>query len=327
MKRVFDIPPTKPAPEPSFFGGKGASIVDALKAQQDASLLIPTIQSPPVPESKEIGPQSLQLQTITIAASQKYPVQLKGDFIYIEGFSWAIAGPVYNNYPLTATLQMRTDTLQTPIVVSEAHRDYKFPAPYNFIEFENKSTLYAVTVQFWSGFGDIRRDRNAAVKLTWSQALYVGAPLVISKDHFLTAGPIRFDAITSQYVQSSIILSASISKSLTTTVPPPTSLWLFSAQVPNVTVNQPFDCSITTLGIPGCAMIGKIDFTTWTTGDNAVSLTYFSEVTNVSLPIFSNQSVNLNPFQFPLYAYLVTTANYNSPGADLWDLSLEINFA
>lgn len=326
MKRVFDISP-KAAPEPSFFGGKGASIVDALAAQQAAATLIPTIQSPPVPESKEIGPQSLNFQTITIAAGQKYPVQLKGDFIYIEGFSWAITGPVYNNYPLTATLQMRTDTLQTPIGVSEAHRDYKFPAPYNFIEFENKSTLYAVTVQFWSGFGDIRRDRNAAVKLTWTQGLYVGAALTISKDHFLCSGPLRFDAVTSQYVQSAIVLSASISKSLTTTPPPPTSLWLFSALVPNVNVNQAFDCSITTLGIPGWALIGKIDFTTWTTGDNTVSLTYFSEVTGLNIPIFSNQSVNLNPFQFPLYGYLVTTQNYNSPGADLWDVSLEINFA
>jgi len=329
MKPNFDLNP-KPAPSPSFFGGKGASLVDSLKAQQIASASIGTIQSPSVPTDAQIGPQSLNFQTITIAAGQRYPVQLKGDYFYLEGFTFDAS----NDDP---TLQgswnggvtLRTDTMQTPITLIEAYREVRFPTPYNFIEFVN-STNYTVRLTFYSGFGATRRDRNWSRNWIFGQASTIsGVPVNVPKNHSLTTGPIVLYNSTSPRIQNSKIIEATVTRTYNNTQPNPNmSLWLFATQVNAITLGQSFVYDPTVSG-PTLALntLGKIDFPTSSTGDT--NSNYFSSfVTGLNLPIFSDYlTTTFNNPRFNIWAYLIANDVYQSNGFEFWNISLVTEYA
>lgn len=331
MKPVFDISP-KPAPEPVFYGGKGAGIAAALKQQQADSAAVPVIVSPPPPTTKDIGPQSLNYQRLTIPASgpgkvTKYPVQVKGDFIYIEGITYAT-----DDAALTASLignvTLITDTLQTPVLISEAYREIRFPVPYNYIEITNGS-YYNVTLTVWTGFGMVRRDRNANKTRLSQVATPNNFGGVVAKNHHLT-GKMTFWAATSVLVQSAMIRSAQLTSVFNNGNHTwDMSLWLFAKPPPDVFSNDPFLYYTLNYG-RAANVLGKIDFANPSTGDtNSDSATSFQQ--NLSIPIFSDQAEqypsNLNE-RFTIYGYVITNANYTSaPFPEQWEVDLFVEYS
>ena len=320
MKPNFDLNP-KPAPAPSFIGGKGSSLVDALKAQQDASALIPTIQSPPPPTLNDIGPRSLNYQTIIVPAQKSYPVQIKGDFVYIEGIQYNGVGGFWQ-YSEIKTLSLRTDTLQTSIFLSEAYREIRFPTPYSYIEFINDVNA-PVTITFWSGFGGTRRDRNNAVKTTHTTTQQTVA-LAIPKNHFLCDGPIQFLEPVSHFVSSSILLSSVVTLYNGTGTMPDCSLWLFAENPGIVTGGDPFIYNPSIISPP----IGKITLRNAVSGHaGSNAATVFSD--NLNIPVWTGTAGAFSGGYFlsQIWGYLVSDVNYTSTISDQWDTTLAVRYS
>ena len=332
MKPNFD-----PTPAPRITGqlqpagGKAVALNDALRQQAQASAGIASIPSPSVPTQKEIGPQTLNFQTITIPAGKAYPVLIKGDFVYIEGFTFLTDRPGVSD-----TVGFRTDTMQSPVLLTESYREIQFPQPYNYIEFVNNNTTnYPVTVSFWAGFGRVRRDRNAKKSFSYFSTTIFGAiPTIVAANYYICNGPLVFSYATSPYVQSAKIITATCSK--TSNVAGSTtwnvSLWLFSRDPSllgaNLNYNQPFNYDIYTfVGYQAAGVLGKIDFAPPVTG-TAPSLSASVFVSNLNIPIFSDVGIpQLNRTNFPIYGVLVSNAAYADPMYDVWEVSLAIEYS
>lgn len=322
MKPNFDLNPKPQTPSTPFLGGKGTGISEALKQQQAQSLSVPVIVSPPPPSLKEIGPQSLNFQTIVVNANQKYPVQIKGDFVYVEGLQFTGVGGFWQ-YSENHTVELRTDTLQTPITIAEAYREIRFPAPYSYVEFINNVNA-PVTITFWSGFGGTRRDRNNAVKTTRNTAILRNA-IAINKGHFLVDGPIEFTNGVSHFVSSSILLSSIITLNSSRGTMPDCSLWLFAENPGIVAAGQPFSYSFSFATPP----IGKITLRNFDTGDVATSTsaTVFSD--NLNIPVWSGDATTISGSYYlnEIWGYLVSDVNYTSTTLDYWDLTLSVRYS
>lgn len=323
MKPVFTTP-TKPAPEPVFYGGKGAGIAAALKQQQSDSAKVGVITSPPVATDSQIGPQSLFFQTIVVPAQRKYPVQVKGNFVYIEGIAYTGANGMWQ-YPEVNGLTFRTDTMQTQIQLWEAYREFSFPTPFSYIEFINNTNAPA-TITFWSGFGGVRRDRNLSPHFTWSGAAN-GAAVNVDKNHVLVDSPFKFFVPVSRYVQNSVLTSVKVV--VNTTTPPDAALWLFSAytNAPVFAAGAAFTYNQSVLPAevqPLCT----VPLTAPVTGDPATSATSIFYANGLSIPIFSTETDATNPMpEYVVAGYLVSGANYVPKAAEVWLVTLGVQFA
>lgn len=323
MKPTFDLTP-KPAPSPVFYGGKGAGIADALKRQQEAAANVAVIRSPSVPTDAQIGPQSLFYQTITVPQQKKYPVQVKGDFVYVEGIAYTGANGMWQ-YPEVNGLSFKTDTLLTPIQLWEAYREYRFPAPFNYVEFVN-NTNAPVTITFWSGFGGIRRDRNLSPHFTWTGALNVGA-VAVAKNHCLVDGPFKFLVPVSRYVQNGVLTYVKVQ--VTAKTPPDAMLWLFSSytNAPVIAAGAAFNFD------PGLVpadvqLLACIPLTNDFSGDPAGSTASVFFSTGLSIPIFSTETDSTNPVtEYVISGYLVSSSNYVPTAAEGWYPTLGVQFA
>lgn len=322
MKPVFELP--KPPARP-FQTGKEASFSDSVGRQLQASLMLPSIQSPSIPTSSDIGPQGLSFQTIAIGPGQKYPVQVKGNYLYVEGITWQTDDPSRNT-GIFGNVTVRPDTVQSTIPLYEAYREIRWPQPFNFLEFFNEDLSVTVYVTLWIGFGAIRRDRGLTRTYTEGQFSYFGAPTVVSKNHVLGSMPIRFVQATSRSVQTAKIVAATLTKTLGAGTPlPNTSLWLFAKSLPGQAFNSPFLYNIWSYGNTTNAL-GKIDFTTSVTGDVG-SLNTSSFVNGLEIPIYSDSfEILAGKPVFLIYGIVVSNDNYNHSGFELWDCTLVVEY-
>jgi hypothetical protein len=320
MKPVFQVPQ---APAASFQTGKESSFSESLGRQLQASLLLPSIQSPNVPVSADIGPQGLSFQTIAIGPNQKYPVQVKGNYLYVEGITWQTDDPTRNS-GIFGNVTVRPDTIQTTIPLYEAYREIRWPAPFNFLEFYNEDQSITVYVTLWVGFGAIRRDRGLTRTYCEAQFSYFGAPVVVSKNHVLGSMPIRFVQATSKSVQTAKIVAATLTKTFGAgTALPNCSLWIFAKQPPSQAINSAYLYNVATWGNTTNAL-GKIDFTNSVTGDTG-SINTSSFVNGLEVPIYSDawEIVGGKPV-FSIWGILVSNDNYSHTGFELWDCTLVV---
>lgn len=320
MKPVFEVP--KPPARP-FQTGKEASFSDSVGRQLQASLMLPSIQSPSIPTSSDIGPQGLSFQTIAIGPNQKYPVQVKGNYLYVEGITWQTDDPSRAT-GIWGNVTVRPDTIQTTIPLTETYREIRWPTPFNFLELFNQDQSLTVYVTIYLGFGAVGRDRGLTRIWTNSQFSYFGAPVVVSKNH--TLATLQFLQATSRYVQTAKIVSATVTKTFSTSTGVPNcSLWLFSTRPPTLTYNAPYNYS-PALSFAVANVMGKIDFTTSVTGD-VVSNNSSSFATGLQIPIYSDAfQISNNLPTFCVYGYLVTNDNYSSAGFEQWDCTLTVEY-
>lgn len=317
MKPSFSSFP--PAARPAFVPQKINRLGADLDNQAAAARAVPSIQSPSIPTNAEIGPQGLFFQTISIGPGRKFPVQLKGDFIYIESVRWESTGPdrVYRDL---GGLLVRSDTNPSEMPIDESHREIRWPTPFTYLEFSNRNLFNIVYVQFWCGFGSIRRDANTS--LEWSSKFFshVGPSVVIPANYTLGQS-LNFRGLTSRAKQSTVIRSASVTRSGNVGAPMNFSLWLFSGPVV-LFENQPFSfLPPEWVNFPANAL-GKIKFQNPASGDPATSNADAIFVENLALPIFQNFARLDLPDLATIWAVAVADASYTTSTNEKWNFVL-----
>lgn len=300
MKPVFDISP-KPAPEPVFYGGKGAGIAAALKQQQADSSRVGVITSPSVPTQAEIGPQSLSFQTITIGPAQKYPVVIKGNYVYIEGIV-----PL-ENFP-NALITVRPDTTQQAIPVSEQYREIRFPTPFNYVEISNPTGV-SVTVTIWAGFGGVRRDYGTDFFTTGGALEISRFSGVYSAGHVLSNNTSPLSGIANRFTQKARIRKVVAINRQHVDLTAQFRLWLFSRDPGTFNYNDAF---VFDAYASADAFQGYIDLTNWVTGDST-SPDMTCVLTGLDLPFTSYYDTTTGSTQ--LWVVLTTTKSYTPSAA------------
>jgi hypothetical protein len=307
---------------PAFLPQKLIRIGAALDNQADAARALPSIQSPSIPTNAEIGPQGLFFQTIEIKPGQKYPVQLKGNYVYIEGIRWSVLSPTALNSITKKPVTVSSDTLPAKFEINDPSSEIRWPTPFNFLEFENRNVTETVNLQIWCGFGAIRKD--PLKNLTWSgaQSLYIGPPVVIPQNYTLS-GEIGFTQATSKVLQTATVKAASVSRSGNLGAPIDCSLWLFSDSGNYPGINQPFQTLPPLLQFRTSNALGKIKFSNAVSGAPGVSNTDFVFVENLNLPIFHVGDWPANI----VWAVAVADAAYTTAALEEWNFVLKIEYA
>ena len=247
-----------------------------ISTQNKASAAIPAIKSPSVATDAQLGPQTLFYQTIAVKQGQKYPVQIKGDYVFIEGITFDFATGGIEGY---GNLGIKADTNQTPVYVPESYREIQLPEKFNFLEFSNNYTVGTIYVTFYAGFGRVRRDYEPRFITTSSQQLEV-LPGVCGINQSLSFA-LPFPAATNPATQRGVIRKASYLRQMTGTTD--LTLFLFSL---NFTQTPSTDFTFLPVGLGPGAYIGQIRFPSFVSG--ATGSYAVCDVADLGINIFSN---------------------------------------
>lgn len=182
----------------------GSRLNAASAAQQAAaSSALPSIQSPPPATGSALGPQTLFYQRIIVPANSTYPVQARGNYLYIEGIVYDTEQINLAGY-LTPTI--KPDTSNTVVPLVESWREVVFPEAYNFLEIKNPYTV-SIVVTLWFGFGQVRRDRGRRLATINASPNPIPITAYAAKQ-YVGAGPLFFPFSTSPSTQRARIRRA-----------------------------------------------------------------------------------------------------------------------
>ena len=287
------------------------NLAASVAAQNAASAAIPAVTSPPVPTAAAIGPQTLLFQKIVVPALQRYPVQIKGNYIYIEGITQNFTNTAGTGLGDKVTL--KTDTANTPVIITEMYREIRFPQDFSFFEINN-GTAQAITITFYAGFGQVRRDYEP-------RFLTVGGTMTnlpIFPPQVLAAGKVvgnyAFPYACNIYTQRGRIKKATVFKN--NPVAADVSLYLFNQ---NANYNGGDTFQIMPAGFPGApyaiSFLAVIRFPSFlSTATSATSIQALSDVTDIDIPFLQLPDTSAT-FPYAIYGVLVANTPYTVANA------------
>lgn len=250
-----------------------------IAAQNATSASFPAIRSPSIPTDAAIGPQTMFYQTIALTYGQKYPVQIKGDYVYIEGITFDLAagspiGSIFGN------LSIKADTNQTPVVVGEPYREIRFPEKFNVLEFSANYGVGTVFVTFFAGFGAIRRDYEPRFINSNQGWIEPGVGGIAGINQAFSPN-ITLQACTNPATQRGRITKATFIRESTTCGD--LTLFLFSK---NFSQTQGANFTFLPTGLASWEYLGQIRFPTFVAGGAGSSCV--CDVADLNIDIFSN---------------------------------------
>ena len=292
-----------------------------LTASNAAARALPVIQSPPPVTGSAIGPQSLYSQTITLTAGQKYPVMIRGDFIYIEGIVVDSSNLADRPY-----ITLTTDTENTPLNVFETERAYRYPDPFNYVEFFNQGT-YTVYITFFAGFGEARRDYGRRLYNTAGGNGNTTSFVPFAAGQLICNGPIIFPAATSPNTQRAKLTKITCCKSLPITANADFTLFLFTKAFNNTATAAAFQF----FPLAGVSRLTPADYVTQIRFPTFITAAAGSpdavcDVSGLSIDIYSNAR---DPNGFgagTIYGALVANAAYSPTSAEIYTITMTLEF-
>lgn len=289
-----------------------------LTANSAASRAIPSIQSPPPVAGAAVGPQSLYSQTITIPVGQKYPVMVRGDFVYIEGFTQE--GTQLADRP---GIQLTTDTENTPVDVNEPDRFIRYPDPFNFIEFNNRGA-YTVYVTFWAGFGEVRRDYGRRLVSASQSTINMSFTGALAAGQAAALNPFIFNSTTSPNTQRGRITKASLIKSTAGLTNADFTLFLFAKSFAGVNAGVAFPFLPPPL-TSDYDYLAQIRFPTFVTG-GAGSTKAVCDLGALAIDIYSAARDPNGYSNGTVYGALVANAAYTTAPGELYTVNLTLEW-
>lgn len=277
------------------------------------SRALPSIQSPAPAAGAAVGPQSFFYQTITIPSGARYPVQVKGNYVYVEGLT-------FDTTQLSSVLtglSLRTDTGNTPVAILEPYREIFFPQEFGFVELYN-STSYTVYLTLFAGFGAARRDFGPRF-INSNQAISQFAGGAFAAKDNLTGTPVVFTAAANPNTQRARIVKASIVKDQVTTTGADFTLWLFTKTF-NQAENAPF--SFLPAGLSTWDYLAQIRFPSFTVGGAGTSAV--CDVADLGISIYAAPRDPNGYANFTIYGALVTNATYTPAAAETYFVNLTL---
>lgn len=281
------------------------NLATTVAAQNAASAAIPAIVSPPVPAARDIGPQTLLFQKIVVPAQQRYPVQIKGNYIYIEGLTQNFTSSFVTN--LSDKLTIKPDTANTPIIISETYRELRFPQDFSFFEINNGTNL-PVTITFYAGFGQIRRDYEpryiTTVSNMTSNPVFVPQVLAAGK----VVGNFSFSNAYNIYTQRGRIQKATVFKNNTNAAD--VSLYLFNKN-PGYQIGDQFE--ILPAGMPypvPISFLAVLRFPSFlTTSTSSTTYKALSDLSDIDVPFLALPD-DTATYPWAIYGVLVANTPY-----------------
>jgi len=299
-------------PGTAFEAAGQLSTKQVLLRQQQLAGRLPVIRSNPVDTPREIGPQSLAFQQITIPAGAIYPLVIKGNFIYVEGIGST------TDVPANGSVTIKPDTQQYPVPIFEGNRAIRFTQPFNSVELNNSQNTVPVIVYFWIGFGDVRRDISNDKYRTYS-TLTSAAGAVYAANKVVGANPVTFTFAVSSFTQSANILKATMVKSTATTANANFSLFLFGVQPTAVADNANF--TFLPAGVSNAVdYLGVIQFSQFVAG--AAGSNSVCDVAGFEIALSSpGLDTSSNP-NGTVYGILVANAAYTAAAGEVFSIKL-----
>lgn len=287
--------------------------VPTVAAIAATSRALPSIKSPAPAAGAAVGPQSFFYQTITIPTGARYPVQVKGNYVYVEGITYDTT-QLAN---VTSGLTLRTDSGQTPVAIVEPYREIFFPQEFGFVELYN-STGYTVFLTLFAGFGAARRDFGPRlINSNQSFSQTIGGAFAANDN--LTGSAVVFVAATNPNTQRSRIKKASLVKSTTTVTGADFTLWLFTKTFTQAE-NAPFQFLPT--GLSSWDYVAQIRFPQFVVGGAGTSA--LCDVGDLDLAVYSAARDPNGYANGTLYGALVTNAAYTPAAAESYFLNLTL---
>lgn len=286
------------------------NLAASVAAQSAASAAIPAVVSPPVPTARDIGPQTLLFQKIIVPGQQRYPVQIKGNYIYIEGITQSFASSAATG--LGDKLTLKTDTSNTSVVLTEVYREIRFPQDFSFFEINNGTAL-TVTITFYAGFGQVRRDYEPRY-LTVSGGmtnLPLFPPAVLAAGKVI--GNFAFPYACNIYTQRGRIQKATVFKNNPTAAD--VSLYLFNKN-PNYNAGDQFEILPAGMPVPyAISFLAVIRFPSFlSTATSSTSVQALSDVADIDIPFLQLPDTTNTTYPYAIYGVLVANTPYTVAG-------------
>ena len=303
----------------------GSRLNAASAAQQAAaSSALPSIQSPPAATGAALGPQTLFFQRIFVPANSTYPIQSRGNYLYIEGIVYKTANLQSIGWSQDCTI--RTDTGNSPVPLIEAWREVTFPEPYNFLEIKNPYAC-EIVVSLWFGFGQVRRDRGRRIISALAQPDAIFPATVYAANKLVSAGPLRFNFTGSPQTQRARIRKAIMaSENYAGTTNADFTLFLAKNYASPAYANAD-NFALGTFTGGSNNYVGQIRFPSFVTGaaGDTMKICELAELDVEISTQYTNSAFTPTP-NFQLVGALVANAAYSAPAFEQLSIQLEIEY-